>query len=145
LVLQHQLGQCLYRTFFFPRRFREAHRAHSHFKRQIEPAAARRAAGKPASGQVTVAVALRGPKVEVTVSDDGHGLDTGAIRDQLRKRAIAAPTDDLDLAQTILTLHPDSYEWDYESAMKDPAAPVYLPATFSDVGKDDCHHAADRF
>ena len=44
-----------------------------------------------------------------------------------------------------LTLHRDSYEWDYELAMKDPAAPVYQPASFSDVGKDRCHHAADRF
>jgi two-component system chemotaxis sensor kinase CheA len=67
----------------------------------IEPAAARLAAGKQATGQVTVAAAMRGPKVEVTVSDDGHGLDTSAIRDQLRKRAIAAPADDQDLAQTI--------------------------------------------
>lgn len=43
-----------------------------------------------------------------------------------------------------LTLHPGSYEWDYESAMKDPAAPVTQPATFSDVGQDRCH-GADRF
>ena len=67
----------------------------------IEPAAARRAADKPAAGRVTVAAALRGPRVEVTVNDDGHGLDIGAIRDQLRKRAIAVPADDLEVAQTI--------------------------------------------
>jgi two-component system chemotaxis sensor kinase CheA len=67
----------------------------------IEPAAARRAAGKPDLGRVTVAVTLRGPRVEVTVSDDGQGLDTGAIRDQLGKRALAVPVDDLDAAQTI--------------------------------------------
>jgi two-component system chemotaxis sensor kinase CheA len=67
----------------------------------IEPAAARRAAGKPELGRLTVAAALRGPRVEVTVSDDGQGLDTKAIRDQLRKRALAAPADDLDAAQII--------------------------------------------
>ena len=67
----------------------------------IEPAAARRAAGKPASGRVTVAAALRGPRVEVTVNDDGQGLDTAAIRDQLRNRAVAVPANDLDVAQTI--------------------------------------------
>jgi two-component system chemotaxis sensor kinase CheA len=48
-----------------------------------------------------VAAALRGPRVEVTVSDDGQGLNTEAIRDQLRKRALAAPADDLDAAQII--------------------------------------------
>jgi two-component system, chemotaxis family, sensor kinase CheA len=67
----------------------------------IEPAAARRAASKPDLGRVTVAAALRGPRVEVTVNDDGQGLDTAAIRDQLRKRTLAVPADDLDAAQMI--------------------------------------------
>jgi two-component system, chemotaxis family, sensor kinase CheA len=67
----------------------------------IEPAAARRAAGKPDSGRVMVAVAVRGPRVEVTVGDDGQGLDTRAIRHQLGKRAMAVPADDLDAAQAI--------------------------------------------
>ena len=45
-----------------------------------------------------------------------------------------------------LTLHRDGYEWDYESAMLDPAAPANTPAKFSDAGKDRCHHAdRDRF
>ena len=42
-----------------------------------------------------------------------------------------------------LTLHRDGYEWDYESAMKDPGASAQLPASFSDTGKDTCHHAAN--
>jgi two-component system, chemotaxis family, sensor kinase CheA len=67
----------------------------------IEPAAVRRAASKPDLGRLTVAAALRGPRVEVTVNDDGQGLDTEAIRNQLRKRALAAPADDLDAAQII--------------------------------------------
>jgi two-component system chemotaxis sensor kinase CheA len=67
----------------------------------IEPAAARSTAGKPDVGRVTVTVALRGARVEVTVSDDGRGLDTGAIRDQLGKRALAVPADDRDAAQSI--------------------------------------------
>lgn len=67
----------------------------------IESVAARRAAGKPDLGRVTVAAALRGPRVEVTVSDDGQGLDTDAIRDQLGKRALAVPADDLEAAQGI--------------------------------------------
>ncbi len=45
-----------------------------------------------------------------------------------------------------LTLHRDGYEWDYELAMKDPAAPANTPANFSDAGKGSCHHAdRDRF
>jgi two-component system, chemotaxis family, sensor kinase CheA len=67
----------------------------------IEPAAVRRAASKPDLGRLTVAAALRGPRVEVTVSDDGRGLDTEAIRGQFRKRALAVPADDLDAAQII--------------------------------------------
>jgi two-component system chemotaxis sensor kinase CheA len=67
----------------------------------VEPATARRTAGKPEMGRVTVAVALRGPRVEVTVSDDGGGLDTVAIRGQLGKRALAVPADDRDAAQGI--------------------------------------------
>jgi two-component system chemotaxis sensor kinase CheA len=67
----------------------------------IEPVAVRRLAGKPEMGRVTVAVALRGPRVEVTVSDDGRGLDTSAIRDQLGKRALAVPADDQEAAQGI--------------------------------------------
>jgi two-component system chemotaxis sensor kinase CheA len=67
----------------------------------IEPSAARRAAGKPDMGRVSVAAAVRGPRVEVTVSDDGQGLDTAAIRDQLGKRALAVPADDLDAAQGV--------------------------------------------
>jgi hypothetical protein len=45
-----------------------------------------------------------------------------------------------------LTLHRDGYEWDYESAMLDPAAPASRPANFSDMGKGSCHQAdRDRF
>jgi two-component system chemotaxis sensor kinase CheA len=67
----------------------------------IESSAARRAAGKPEIGRVTVAAAVCGPRVEVIVSDDGQGLDTAAIRDQLGKRALAVPADDMDAAQSI--------------------------------------------
>lgn len=44
------------------------------------------------------------------------------------------------------TLHHDSYDWDYESAMKDPGAPANEAASFSDKGSASCHGpaAADR-
>jgi acid phosphatase type 7 len=37
-----------------------------------------------------------------------------------------------------LTLLPNGYAWDYESALKDPAQTTG-PATFSDKGAGTCH------
>ena len=38
-----------------------------------------------------------------------------------------------------LTLLPDGYNWDYESALLSPSAPVGTPATYSDTGSGRCH------
>ena len=38
-----------------------------------------------------------------------------------------------------LTLKNGRYNWDFESAMKSPTAPVSEPATFRDVGSSSCH------
>ncbi|HTW23640.1 MAG TPA: metallophosphoesterase [Candidatus Baltobacteraceae bacterium] len=38
-----------------------------------------------------------------------------------------------------LTLDPDGYQWDYESALEAPVAPAGTPATFSDKGSAACH------
>jgi acid phosphatase type 7 len=38
-----------------------------------------------------------------------------------------------------LTLDPNGYQWDYESALKFPGAPAGTPATFSDKGSAACH------
>lgn len=46
----------------------------------IEPASARAAAGKPASGKIAIQVALEGNEAVIVVSDDGRGLDLAAIR-----------------------------------------------------------------
>jgi len=43
-----------------------------------------------------------------------------------------------------LTLHRDSYDWDYESAMKSPDAPAGEAASFSDTGSARCHGRFDR-
>ncbi len=51
----------------------------------IEPKPARRLRGKPETGRVAIAAALRGTRVEITVRDDGKGLDLGAIAEQLKK------------------------------------------------------------
>ena len=54
----------------------------------IEPESERVAAGKPAEGEVVVAVSARGSRVVVACRDDGRGVDLAAVRRSLqRKRA----------------------------------------------------------
>ena len=50
----------------------------------IEPPDARRAAGKPTSGLVTLNVTRQRGRVVITLSDDGHGID----RDRVRQAAV---------------------------------------------------------
>ena len=42
-----------------------------------------------------------------------------------------------------LTLNPNGYAWDFESALKDPAQPTG-PATYSDTGVGTCHGPVNR-
>jgi two-component system chemotaxis sensor kinase CheA len=67
----------------------------------IEPPDARRAAGKPGCGRIAVSAGLRGASVEITVSDDGRGLDLAAIRAQAEKRGIPVPKDERELFRLI--------------------------------------------
>jgi two-component system chemotaxis sensor kinase CheA len=67
----------------------------------IEPPAQRRKAGKPRRGRVTVAATLHGSQVEVTVEDDGKGLDAGAIAEQARRRDLDLPENADDLSRLI--------------------------------------------
>ncbi|QEX21072.1 histidine kinase [Hypericibacter adhaerens] len=67
----------------------------------VELPSVRRARGKPSRGRVTVAAALRGARVEVTVADDGAGLDIAAIRERAREKNIPETADDRELAQHI--------------------------------------------
>ncbi|MGE5756612.1 MAG: response regulator [Planctomycetaceae bacterium] len=67
----------------------------------IEPPEARRAAGKPPAGRVTITAALRGAQVEVVVADDGKGLDLDALRQQARRRGYNEPSSARDLHDLI--------------------------------------------
>lgn len=67
----------------------------------VETPEERMRAGKPAQARITVAAALRGAHIAVTVADDGRGLDLEALRHQVRKRGLAEPADERALAQLI--------------------------------------------
>src|SRR5262249_23904685 len=61
----------------------------------------RRRAGKPPQARVTVTAVLRGAQVDVSVADDGRGLDLSALRQQLRSRGLPEPADERELANSI--------------------------------------------
>ncbi|HTX03304.1 MAG TPA: response regulator [Candidatus Acidoferrales bacterium] len=65
----------------------------------IEPPSRRAAVGKATDGSITVSAALHGGGVEVTVSDDGNGLDLAAIRARAEERGYAV--NDLDVGGAI--------------------------------------------
>src|SRR5690606_17958015 len=46
----------------------------------IEPAAERRAAGKPEEGRILLEVAARGGRLHVNIEDDGRGIDVAKVR-----------------------------------------------------------------
>jgi two-component system chemotaxis sensor kinase CheA len=66
-----------------------------------EPPAERQAAGKPARARITVAAVLRGSQVEVTVADDGRGIDLEGLRRQADKRGVEVPRDAEELARLV--------------------------------------------
>jgi chemosensory pili system protein ChpA (sensor histidine kinase/response regulator) len=70
----------------------------------VEAPVARRQAGKPADGHITITVAQAGNEVAVDIADDGGGLDLPRIREQAVSRGLLAPDapcSDAELAQMI--------------------------------------------
>ncbi len=67
----------------------------------IESPADRVAAGKPETGRVTIAAELRGTLVEISVRDDGNGIDLEQIGDEARRRGLIEPSDTTSLADLI--------------------------------------------
>ncbi|MEL6768902.1 MAG: chemotaxis protein CheA [Pseudomonadota bacterium] len=57
----------------------------------VETAEERREAGKPTAATVTLEASQQGGEVLITVSDDGRGLDTEAIRLKAVERGLLAP------------------------------------------------------
>ncbi len=54
----------------------------------IEDSDSRQAAGKPGSGDITLALAREGSEVLIRVSDDGAGIDIEAVREKARERGL---------------------------------------------------------
>jgi two-component system, chemotaxis family, sensor kinase CheA len=67
----------------------------------LETPEERRRAGKPEEGRVTLAARLSGGRVQVSVEDDGRGLDLEAIRAQARARGWDVPEDAATAARLI--------------------------------------------
>jgi len=67
----------------------------------IEPPDERVSAGKAETATVTVRAAIHGAEVDVTVADDGRGLNLSRIRQRLRDRGLPEPADDRELARSI--------------------------------------------
>jgi two-component system chemotaxis sensor kinase CheA len=62
----------------------------------IESAAARRAAGKPEVGRLTLSATSAGDLVTIEIADDGHGVDIEAVRRRARSIGLSVPDDALD-------------------------------------------------
>lgn len=57
----------------------------------LEPAAERRAAGKPDLGQVLLGFAVADGQLTVTVADDGRGIDIARVRETARRQSLLPP------------------------------------------------------
>jgi chemosensory pili system protein ChpA (sensor histidine kinase/response regulator) len=61
----------------------------------IEPAEARRAAGKPETGTITLRVERQGTDIVIRISDDGAGLNVAAIRKKAQERSLLGKSTDM--------------------------------------------------
>jgi two-component system chemotaxis sensor kinase CheA len=62
----------------------------------IEDAGIRQAAGKPATGQITLDARQQGDQIVVSVSDDGGGLDVAKIREIAKLKGVMSSSEAID-------------------------------------------------
>jgi two-component system chemotaxis sensor kinase CheA len=67
----------------------------------VESPADRRAMTKPEVATITVSAALRGAVIEVTVADDGRGIDVARIREVAASRGGYVPSEERDLVRLL--------------------------------------------
>lgn len=60
----------------------------------IESPAEREKAGKPAQGHITLSAVQQGGEIQITVADDGHGLNRKAILTKARKLGLVSETEE---------------------------------------------------
>jgi len=77
---------------------------------------------------------------EFIVGTGGESLDT--LVPTATSRYAQASTDQYYGTMT-LRLNHNSYDWDFESALKNPSAPTGTPDTYSDTGTGRCHGPAN--
>jgi two-component system chemotaxis sensor kinase CheA len=65
----------------------------------LEAPEARGAAGKPEEGHIALTARLTGSRVQVTVEDDGRGLNLDALRERARALGLPEPEDDAETAR----------------------------------------------
>jgi chemotaxis protein histidine kinase CheA len=70
----------------------------------LEAPEQRAAAGKAARGCITIVATPRADRLEVSVADDGAGIDLGAVAQAARARGLPVPASDRELAD--LVFHP---------------------------------------
>ena len=67
----------------------------------LESALRRGQTGKPPKGKITVSAVVRGPFVEVSVEDDGAGVDVASVSLRARERGLMEPVHERDVSRLI--------------------------------------------
>lgn len=67
----------------------------------IETPERRLRAGKPPRGRIEVAASLRGSRVEISVEDDGRGIDRDAVLERARREGLPVPQAEEELADLL--------------------------------------------
>jgi hypothetical protein len=91
----------------------------------------------PHRGIREIIVGTGGETLDAVVSSTAAGSDSGAI---FNAANLEAATGDY-WGVMALTLDPNGYKWDFESALELPGAPA---GTYSDKGAGSCHGPVDR-
>ncbi len=65
----------------------------------IEPLDVREAIGKPSRGRISVSIEQHGGQIEITVSDDGRGIDLNAVRLKAIERRLLSELDAQNLSE----------------------------------------------
>jgi acid phosphatase type 7 len=89
----------------------------------------------PKKGIREFIVGTGGETLDTVVASNAPGSDAGAIFNLANLEASSGNY----WGVMALTLDPNGYRWDFESALLGPVAPAGSPATFSDKGAASCH------